>query len=101
MSVEAHMHFAQVTLVFRGRGSPIAHGIAEVIEREPGITVSRSMTHIPSPVWSLIITLLSLVSLWVTRSGSSPQDNHIYQHRHIRLTSEHEINLWVSPKRRG
>jgi hypothetical protein len=36
----------------------------------PGMTVSRSMTQRPSPVRSSSITLLNLVSLWVTRSGS-------------------------------
>ena len=36
------------------------------------MTVSRSMTQMPSPVRSSIMTLLSLVSLWVTRSGMRP-----------------------------
>ena len=38
----------------------------------PGITVSRSITQIPFPVRSSIITLFNLVSLCVTRRESSP-----------------------------
>ena len=36
------------------------------------MTVSRSMTQMPLPVAWSIRTLFSLVSLWVTRSGSTP-----------------------------
>ena len=35
--------------------------------------MSRSITQIPRPVLSSIKTLLSLVSLWVTRRGSAPE----------------------------
>ena len=38
----------------------------------PGMMVSRSMMHSPSPVAASKRMLLSLVSLWVTRRGSSP-----------------------------
>ena len=37
------------------------------------MTVSRSITQMPRPVASSSITLLSLVSLCVTRSGISPR----------------------------
>ena len=41
----------------------------------PGITVSRSITQRTFPVVLSIRTLLDLVSLCVTRSGSSPASN--------------------------
>src|ERR1039458_1966124 len=41
----------------------------------PGITVSRSITQMPSPVVSSNMTLLNLVSLWVTRSGRFASSN--------------------------
>jgi len=54
---------ARTEFVVERTMSPKSYGAS------PGITVSRSTTQIASPVSSSSITLLNLVSLWVTRSG--------------------------------
>ena len=63
------------------------------------MTVSRSMTQTPSPVRSSIMTLLSLVSLWVTRSGMWPAARPSTTIARVLLAGQDEVDLGTDPGR--
>ena len=56
-------HLIQIDLVFKSRTSCGSYKIAKSCNAQPGMTVSKSTTHIPSPELLCNRTLFSLVSL--------------------------------------